>query len=439
MMMKNLVMTLLLLAPCFCEVMVVVAFSQSSTLTTRRTCTDCCCTTQLQAAAKKAKKKGATTTASGTKGFGVTIAAGSNVETDRSKESRAFYEQFLEKLGAGDNLKRTALGYTPLVRMNGSGTTTVVDKLRGVVCTRDIAKGSDIINIPYELALNLGPEGDDPTLPAVLFLRDYCSVLNHDDDAGQRDTNTSPRQHYYRMLPPYQGTDCLGSTEFFSESALQALQAPLIVAETLARRTRTATRFQQDVAVDATFPLWIDGTTPVTAAHLQWAVWLITSRVLTVQGPPVESGPSYRLLIPYLDMCNHDRTSPHMLTGRAISGGQLRVVAGATVQAGDAVSICYGGGVAGNDRFVQDYGFLDAAGYDIVAQELLGKRRIREGAGAGRTVSAADRERSLDALRATTIRHDEEALLSEVDPAIRTAIQYRLGLKRALSKFMIIP
>ena len=139
-------------------------------------------------------------------------------------------------------------------------------------------------------------------------------------------------------------------------------------------------------------------------------------------------------------MCNHDRRSPHVLTGRAVPGGKLRVVAGATVPAGTPVHICYGGGVAGNDRFVQDYGFLDDndEGYALVAQELLGKRRIREGSRVGQTVSEADRERSLTALRATTRAQDQEALERETDAQIRTAIQYRLGLKKALSKFIVM-
>ena len=98
-----------------------------------------------------------------------------------------------------------------------------------------------------------------------------------------------------------------------------------------------------------------------TESHLQWASWIITSRVLTVQGPP-ESGIANRLLIPLIDMCNHDRDSPHILTGRAMTGATLKVVAGVDVKAGDAINISYGGSVEGNDRFIQDYGFLDGGG-----------------------------------------------------------------------------
>jgi hypothetical protein len=170
---------------------------------------------------------------------------------------------------------------------------------------------------------------------------------------------------------------------------------------------------------------------------------LITSRILTVQGSE-EEGKSYRLLIPFLDMCNHDRTSPHVLTGRAVPGGELKVVAGSPLKEGDAVNICYGGGVAGNDRFIQDYGFLDSgmdgndniAAYNMVAQQILGKRRIVEGIGAGRFMSEADRKGTLEALKQTSIEEDTQ-LLDKVtdDIAMASAYQYRIGVKKALATY----
>lgn len=364
-------------------------------------------------AAKRKKKKSGTS--AGVKGFGSSSTT-ADVVMDRSKDTMVFYD-YMEKNGAGDNLKRVALGYFSLP---GGGS------LRGVVALRDAKKGDVLVRIPYEMAVNLGPEGEDPTIPGVTLLKDYCQTLQGN---GEGD-----RTAYFRMLPPFMGDDCKGSTDFFSNAALDSLQAPLVVDETLQRRERTKNRLVQ---VMADFPTWIDGT-PVTEEHLRWAVWLITSRVLTVQGD-ADEGRSYRLLIPFLDMCNHDRSSPHVLTGRAVPGGELKVTAGAPIQAGEQVNICYGGGVAGNDRFLQDYGFLDSdAAYDIVAQELLGKRRIMEGAGGGRTIAAADMEKTLQQLRTTTIKHDEALLDSETDSAIRSAIEYRLGVKRALSKYMVM-
>lgn len=369
---------------------------------------------------KKAKKKSGGGAAAGVKGFGggstTTKNRDGGVTMDRSKDTLAFYD-YMELNGAGDNLKRVALGYFTLP--NG-------DELRGVVALRDIKKGDVIIRIPYEMAVNLGPEGEDPTQPGLELLKDYCEALREDGGGDQG--------AYFKLLPPFMGNDCLASTDFYSDEALEALQSPMVVDETKSRRERTLRRFEESVDE---LPLWIDGT-PLTEEHLRWAVWLITSRVLTVQGDP-EEGKSYRLLIPFLDMCNHDRASPHVLTGRAMPGGELKVVAGENVAAGEQINICYGGGVAGNDRFLQDYGFLDSAtAFDLVAQQLLGKRRMVEGASAGKNIAIADQVRVLDTLRTTTIEQDEALLEKETDSAVRTAIEYRLSLKRALAKYVVM-
>ena len=383
-------------------------------------------------ATKKKKQKGGKAGGgrSGLKGFGAVVpssasSSSSIFEMDRSKQAREFYD-YLEKGGAGDNLHRCGLGYFPLEGVEGA-------KLRGVAALKDIKKGDVIIRIPYELAVNLGPEGGDPTLPGVTLLHDYCQTL-----APSGDNTQNGKRPYFQMLPPFLGDDCSGSTDFFSDDALNAIKAPLIVDETLKRKQLTKMRFDSDVATDDAFPKWIENDEDVTAQHLQWAVWLITSRILTVQGD-ADEGQSYRLLIPFLDMCNHDRSSPHILTGRAVPGGELKVVAGATVKAGDQINICYGGGMAGNDRFLQDYGFLDTSSnnmaFDMVAQQILGKRRILEGAGSGRLMSSIDQEKTLSELRSTTMEEDQAALESSSDLDMRFAIQYRMGVKKALSKF----
>ena len=373
--------------------------------------------THLFAKDDKKKKKHASS-AVGIKGFGSSTKANVNqaVDMDRSKDAMAFYS-FLESNGAGENLKRCAMGFFPVA---GGGS------IRGVVALKDIKKGDVIIRIPYEIAVNLGVEGEDPTIPGLALLKLYCETLDSSNSNDSRST-------YFRMLPPFGGEDCLGSTDFFPDIALEALQAPLVLEETTKRRERAKRRFDQDVTTNRDFPSWIDGS-PLTEAHLQWASWLITSRVLTVQGNAQENK-SYRLLIPFLDMCNHDRASPHVLTGRAVPGGELKVVAGVAVSAGDQINICYGGGVAGNDRFLQDYGFLDdESAFNIVVQQLLGKRRIGEGATAGRSIAMVDRDATLEKLRSTTVEHDE-TLLDNTTAAMRSAIQYRIGVKKALAKY----
>lgn len=397
----------------------------------------------LFAAKKGKKKKKSSGGGGGLKGFGssAAIAAPSSSKggkpaatVDKSKLSRDFYS-FLEQVGAGDNLKRVALAHFPL---DDSGENT----LRGVIALRDIRKGEAIIDIPYEAAINLGRESSDPTRPATELLHDYTlykysASANDDGESKTRKRNLGP---YFEMLPEYLGADCLGSTDFFSEDALDALQYPPIKEETLSRRKMTLERYQNAVEpmIASSVYKWDDGN-PVSELHLRWAAWLITSRVLTVQGEE-GSGLAFRMMIPLIDMCNHSRFSPHVLTGRAAPGGRLKILAGKKVDAGEQINIAYGGGVAGNDRFIQDYGFLDTfddgTAFDMVAKKIGGGGSASEFGFGGRsaTLSPSERTAVLEALGTTTIPDDELLLTTTEKADVRAAISYRLGVKRAMKK-----
>lgn len=87
----------------------------------------------------------------------------------------------------------------------------------------------------------------------------------------------------------------------------------------------------------------------------------------------------------------------------------------------------------------EDYGFLDTSGndmaYDMVAQQLLGKRRLVEGAGAGRLMSESDRKTTMEQLQQTTIEEDRSLLNGETNPSLIAAYNYRIGVKSSLSKY----
>jgi len=439
---------------------------------------------------KKNKKKSSGsggTSVAGLKGFGSTTTSSAtstmDVPVDRSKSAMAFYS-FLESRGAGSNLKRVALGFFPFHDGGDDANNddddnvdaTPSPKLRGIVALQKIPKGDVIIEIPYEAAWNLGQENNDPTLPGSVVLREYCRWRMSSSSTtkpSSKDISTVALGPYLEMLPPFQSPDVLGSTDFFSDDALETLQSPQIHEETLARRGKTQSRYTTDIqpllrlnedetneddgpatatTTTAAAYQW-DTKTPTTEQHLRWATWLITSRVLTVQGSE-GSNDNFRLMIPLIDMCNHDRDSPHILTGRAEKGGTLKVIAGKTVEVGEQVSIVYGGGVSGNDRFIQDYGFLDMGGggsggssgwgvgeaFTITGKILMGKRRIVEGSGArgGRpTLMPEDeREKALAALDETSLEEDLADLVSGggggMADDVRSALEYRIGVKKAL-------
>ena len=400
---------------------------------------------------KKSRSSTSNTSSTGLKGFGSSTKSSTtntiDIQIDKSKEAMEFYT-FLENLNAGTNLKRVALGYFPINDDNNNNNKEEEEPLllRGVVALQKIKKGEIIIEIPYEAAWNLGRESSDPTLPGTIVLQEYCKWLNRGNN-NKEQNDKRDFGPYLEMLPPFNSFDVLGSTDFFSMDALDMLQSPQIKEETLARCEKTKLRFERDIApmmdISSNLYQWVDGE-KITMEHLKWAVWLVTSRVLTVEGE-AGTGEKYRLMIPLIDMCNHDRDSPHILTGRAVPGGTLKVIAGKTVEIGEQVNILYGGGVSGNDRFLQDYGFLDSfcqgKADDITAKILMGNTRIVEGAGArnGRpTLMPVDeRERALKALDETTLEEDESLLMANganMENDIRSALEYRIGIKKALKR-----
>ena len=326
------------------------------------------------------------------------------------------FTTFWKRTAAATILKRVALATFPLVGIKGPDGNDI--RIRGVMANRSIKKGEAIIDVPYELAMNLGRESSDPTLPATTLLQEYCRWISNSQDA---DGGTAQRKRdngaYFNMLPPYLGSDCLGSTDFFSDEALDALQFPPTKEETLRRRQLTSARYERDIEpmtqISSNMYRWEGGDDTVASEqHLRWAAWLITSRVLTVQGEE-GTGEAFRLMIPLIDMCNHDRSSPHVLTGRAVPGGRLKILAGENIEAGSQVNIQYGGGVAGNDRFIQDYGFLDSldggTAYDMVANILMGGAAGGGNAaefGRRAAMNLSDRTAALEALKTTSIAED---------------------------------
>lgn len=268
--------------------------------------------------------------------------------------------------------------------------------LRGVMATRTIAAGEEIVAIPASCAVDLGMQGSDP-VPAALRM-----LARREADEG------SARDAYYATLPPPDSPD-LCTPDFFSEKEIQMLQwPPLIVA---VRKRSAAIR----KALGGTAP---SGDTPITQLaiaggrmrEVRWAVWLVQSRVLTVRGA---DGEGHKLLIPFIDMFNHRASSAHYLTGR--TDGMLRVVAGRPVSIGDHIEIVYGTPDTSNADFLGYYGFVDPAA--APADEALLKAHPE----------------AKPMLLQTSVEEDE-ALLAAGPPINEAlALNFRIALKRALA------
>ncbi|KAG5179118.1 hypothetical protein JKP88DRAFT_350092 [Tribonema minus] len=241
--------------------------------------------------------------------------------------------------------------------------------LRGVMALEDIKKGQCIIEVPAKSAIDLGDEGTP-------------------------------------------GSPDLTTTDFFTEAELAMLQWPPVVDETRRRIALCEKLYEDVIKMQVQMGSAFNGK-QVTVEDLKWAVFIVVSRVLTVvRGDDVRFA---KLLIPGIDMFNHDASSPHVLTGRMAAGASLKVLAGADVKAGTQVNIAYSGGVPRSDRFIQDYGFLDAAGCSeadaILLAGSLGKRYEAQ-------------------LRETTAAEDQALLEGgTLSPKEALAVQFRLALK----------
>ena len=217
--------------------------------------------------------------------------------------------------------------------------------LRGVMATKAIKKGEEIISIPAKCAVDLGSQSEDPVPAAMQMLA-----------AREADAQT-PRKIYWQLIPPPDSSD-LCTPDFFSEQELQMLRWPPLVVQ-VRRRSAAIRQALGAAAPSGDTPIEQLGVAGGAMRELRWAVWAVQSRVLTVLGPDQEG---HKLLIPFIDMFNHRASSPHYLTGR--SDGSLRVVAGEEISVGEQIFIVYGTESTNNSDFLGHYGFVDASARD---------------------------------------------------------------------------
>ena len=297
--------------------------------------------------------------------------------------------------------------------------------LRGVMALENIPSGQPIVTVPYEATLDLGRlRSTDPTMPAMTFLQDH--FLNPS-------SNALP---YLSMIPSVDSGDCT-TTDFFTECELAMLQCPTVVLETIARRNAVREAHKAAVARSAVPGLSDSMPAEFTEAALRWAVWVVVSRVLTVQGSTNAGGygesagqppPMHKLLIPFIDMFNHhpgQKGAAQVLSGRATPGGTMKVIAGEDISAGEQIFIQYGGGMIGSDRFLQDYGFLDRF---LPSGATSSSARIDE-----ETVAFRLSNEDIQELITTTVEDDTTLLEQEVAkllPCESLAVAFRLALKK---------
>jgi len=282
--------------------------------------------------------------------------------------------------------------------------------IRGLVATKDIAEGESIIEIPLGASIELSnsESAKDPSQSALTLLRLY------------REARDGDPQPYFDLLPAMGSPDLATMPDFFSDSELEMMQCPTAVEKTRRRGQLCAKRAEEH---------------GFSTDEVKWALCSVTMRSFTVLSP-VDG--LLRLLLPGIDLLNHDSDAPHRFRVRwnmhGVFDGLFKVVAGREVKKGEEVRICYGGnpyraeGCGGdcsgdiawtNEQYLQRYGFVDKS---LGTTMVDGRWLVSEAAASVR-----------EAMSQTTAAEDEALLEdSQLAPALRVAIELRLHMKRAL-------
>lgn len=278
-----------------------------------------------------------------------------------------------------------------------------------MVAARDLAEGESIIEIPIEASVDItDPKAEkDPSAIALHFLKLYRE-------------NPEELQPYFDMLPLPQSDDMETMPDFFSDEELQLLQCPPVVQKTQLRRELCTRR-----AAEVELP----------EEEVRWALCTVAQRAFSVMSP-VDG--LLRLMLPGIDMINHDAHAPHRMKVRwnleSYVTAVFTVIAGSPIKKGEEIRICYGGspfrpdGCGGdctgdialtNVQYLQRYGFVD---------QCFGTTMVD-----GKWLVSDEAAGIPEALAQTSLQEDEAMLAAEnTSAAVRTAVRFRAHLKRAL-------
>jgi len=315
-------------------------------------------------------------------------------------------EETWQKFVAWSSERGGKLDNVELARFDAGDGTLV----RGLKATCDIAEGDTIMELPMTAVLEVvdpNTRNQDPTVAG----RGLLKLL---EETGEENAP------YYSMLPSVDSADMATMPDFFTDEEIGMLQFPSVERKTLLRK-RLCSEKAAEHGIDED--------------KLRWAVCTVAQRVFTIHSP-VDG--LLRLLLPGVDLANHDADSFHRLrvkwTLEGMFDGLFKVVAGSDISAGDEVRICYGGsphrpdGCGGdcagdiawtNDQYLQRYGFVDRS---------LGTTMVD-----GKWLVTDEAAEVREALAQTSIAEDEALLEdSKLSVAAREAVGFRLHLKRAL-------
>jgi len=239
------------------------------------------------------------------------------------------------------------------------------DGLRGVVTTRSVKAGEELLRIPRSIILDVAradasPVGGlwaDVAEPLPGYARLALAVLYE-----KRLGDESSLLPYVELLPS--ATELLdggGPAATWTDDELARTECGKLVADATRLRTRRDGGGHPALQPEALAARWqalgLAGSAP-TADEVAWAVTVVTSRAYTIQEDAADvDGPVMSGLIPMVDMANHDGKLPP-LTAKGIEpdGKNFVVLATAPMRKGAQVFLSYG--PLPNMLLLQQWGFV---------------------------------------------------------------------------------
>ncbi|CAL8468688.1 g8228 [Coccomyxa elongata] len=211
---------------------------------------------------------------------------------------------------------------------------------RGVLAERSFSPDEVIMSIPESIAI---PFEGSPEEATVLLLH-----LKH---------NRQRQNQYRSWLDALPGPQDFVAWDTVEDETLSMLQCPEMEDAVRERRERLERVWQEDEEQGVIYSRQeLLGSRNIHWDEVQWAANVVRSRNWTMG--LAESGERLCVLMPMLDMVNHDRTSPNKIRYR--SGAFELVHRGAGIAAGEEITYSYEGEghELRNDQAALDYCFM---------------------------------------------------------------------------------
>lgn len=280
--------------------------------------------------------------------------------------------------------------------------------LRGVYAKLDFSPGEYICAVLFPSTLlledNLESSMAGPVFESIedtnirqglRFLQDFC----HDE------TSSKQWQPYLDTLPTTNDEQFDATPDFWGDSVIRQLQIPRLMEESL-RRKREIARVANEVGV--------------SMEELQWATWVgrtrgfSTFKVLRNDEGDEATLQQRAVLLPYLDMLNHNGVSPNasievVETPGSYEDSFYALQALTPISAGDEITICYGTGRETCLDLLSTYGFWlsdDPADEFMLDWSAVGPQWT------------------------TTLEEDQADLKETSDPTLEKVLSLRIHLKQ---------